>query len=166
MLSTPNNNPLVHPFTGHANTEQQKTSSILHTTPQQASEKINTGSLPSAEFSISKSKLLLRLTAILATLLWVSRNVPIPYRQWKLEAIPASSTSPPPTVLEVFQVHPPVLIGPESAPETLQEPSDHDHGSITSSTKDCHVLLMNHSFGFSYGKPFVGMQPWSYFREH
>lgn len=38
-------------------------------------------------------------------------------------------------VLEVFQV---------SAPVDLDE-------------NECTVLLMEHSFGFSYGKPFVGM---------
>jgi hypothetical protein len=58
-------------------------------------------------------------------------------------------TSPAP--LECFQVAQPVL-GPHGRP--IQA----DDGSHRS---PCSVQLMDHSFGFSYGKPFVGR-----FRQH
>lgn len=49
----------------------------------------------------------------------------------QLVVLPAVSNG----VLEVFQVNAPVAVG----------------------GGECTVLLMEHSFGFSYGKPFVGM---------
>ncbi len=49
----------------------------------------------------------------------------------------ASSDLSPNSLTEVFQVYRPPAVAPPSA-------------------KQCQVLLMNHTFAFSYGKPFVG----------
>lgn len=52
----------------------------------------------------------------------------------------STTTASQPEVLEVFQVYPPVAV----------------NGS-GSNGGDCKVLVMEHSFGYSYGKPFVGL---------
>ncbi|KAH8785079.1 peptide N-acetyl-beta-D-glucosaminyl asparaginase amidase A-domain-containing protein [Diaporthe sp. PMI_573] len=59
------------------------------------------------------------------------------------------------TVLEVFQVHQPVLT--PSGP-TLDDAaaSDDDEASAGSAANACSVVLMDHVFAFSYGAPFVG----------
>jgi len=59
------------------------------------------------------------------------------------------------TVLEVFQVHQPVLT--PSGP-TLDDAaaSDDDGASAGSAANACSVVLMDHVFAFSYGAPFVG----------
>jgi len=51
-------------------------------------------------------------------------------------------------ILEVFQVYKPL------ADKDTHKYADNEN---TISGKQCEVLLMEHSFGFSYGKPFVGM---------
>lgn len=70
-----------------------------------------------------------------------------------------ASAEPSYAVLDVFQVTQPVL--------TPAEPTDlinsNDQSSNTSTVvfaeavPSCNQLLMEHSFGFSYGHPFVGM---------
>lgn len=55
-----------------------------------------------------------------------------------------SPRKPPP--MEVFQVYPPVRVGEEYLPEDMA----HER-------HECSVVLMQHVFGWSYGKPFVGM---------
>lgn len=59
------------------------------------------------------------------------------------------------TVLEVFQVHQPVLT--PSGP-TLDDAaaSDDDETPGGSAGSSCSVVLMDHVFAFSYGAPFVG----------
>ncbi|KAH8821179.1 peptide N-acetyl-beta-D-glucosaminyl asparaginase amidase A-domain-containing protein [Xylogone sp. PMI_703] len=83
----------------------------------------------------------------------------------KYDAPDASATvtttlaSPTPTgVLEVFQVYQPVL-----TPEGITDETTSDNGlenttviAPTESVSSCQLLLMEHSFGFSYGMPFVG----------
>ncbi|KAL2073237.1 hypothetical protein VTL71DRAFT_10561 [Oculimacula yallundae] len=74
------------------------------------------------------------------------------------DAVPASSASPSPSsgVLEVFQVHQPVL-SPSGVPDqTTIEDGSNNTTAHTSHSTSCEALLMEHSFGFSYGKPFVG----------
>ncbi len=48
-------------------------------------------------------------------------------------------------LLSVFEVHEPVLVPTSS------------NGATNGASGGCSVLLMEHSFGFSYGVPFVGM---------
>jgi len=63
-----------------------------------------------------------------------------------------SSAAASPTVLECFQVAPPVL--------TPQGLTDSDGSKVLSSAgaseESCTVLLMEHSFAYSYGLPFIG----------
>lgn len=47
--------------------------------------------------------------------------------------------------LNVFQVYPPVRVGAEFLP-----------ASYEGRGRECSVVLMEHEFGWSYGKPFVG----------
>ncbi|KAI5848748.1 peptide N-acetyl-beta-D-glucosaminyl asparaginase amidase A-domain-containing protein [Morchella snyderi] len=47
--------------------------------------------------------------------------------------------------LNVFQVYPPVRVGAEFLPESYEGRGN-----------ECSVMLMEHEFGWSYGKPFVG----------
>lgn len=76
--------------------------------------------------------------------------------------VASASTAP---ILQVFQVHPPVLT-PSGIVESV---SRSDSASVarnasastviatTAANASCDVLLMNYSFGYSYGKPFVGV---------
>lgn len=59
------------------------------------------------------------------------------------------------TVLEVFQVHQPVLT--PSGP-TLDDAAagDDDDAAGSSAADSCSVVLMDHVFAYSYGAPFVG----------
>ncbi|KAH9223501.1 peptide N-acetyl-beta-D-glucosaminyl asparaginase amidase A-domain-containing protein [Leptodontidium sp. 2 PMI_412] len=75
------------------------------------------------------------------------------------DAVPATA-APTPTsgVLEVFQVYQPILTSAGVLDETaledgLESVDSTDQAPVTTS---CETLLMEHSFGFSYGKPFVG----------
>lgn len=73
------------------------------------------------------------------------------------------SSAPPtvPTVLECFQVAQPVLM-PNGA--TYSPPASGDGSSAAESAEErpppkesCTVVLMEHTFGWSYDKPFIGM---------
>lgn len=93
--------------------------------------------------------MLFAITAILLAIIWFSPNDPFSFGQRRLEVLP-------PKFLEVFQVYAPILTKPIADQEiNPEEPSDHESSS-TLSSESCDVLLMEHSFGFSYGKPFVG----------
>lgn len=52
--------------------------------------------------------------------------------------------NPPPPPMDVFQVYPPVRVGQDFLP------------ALESPRPECSVVLMQHVFGWSYGKPFVG----------
>ncbi|KAG9239558.1 putative peptide-N4-(N-acetyl-beta-glucosaminyl)asparagine amidase A [Amylocarpus encephaloides] len=70
-------------------------------------------------------------------------------------AIQVASAGP---VLECFQVYQPVLFPSGAVDETIQSDGSENTTTIgpTDSTASCQTLLMEHSFGFSYGIPFVG----------
>lgn len=57
------------------------------------------------------------------------------------------------TVLEVFQVHQPVLT--PSGP-TLDDAAGGDDDDAPGGSASCSVVLMDHVFAYSYGAPFVG----------
>ncbi|TEY31814.1 hypothetical protein BOTCAL_0774g00020 [Botryotinia calthae] len=76
----------------------------------------------------------------------------------KYSAAPAPSATPTSAVLEVFQVYQPVLIPPGVSDETASY-NGAEETSIIASTNvatSCKVVLMEHTFGYSYGIPFVG----------
>ncbi|CAD6445249.1 5f4f0082-3b25-49af-ad88-3d54b27c0d46 [Sclerotinia trifoliorum] len=76
----------------------------------------------------------------------------------KYSATPAPSATPSSAVLEVFQVYQPVLIPPGVTDETTSY-NGVEETAIIASTNDatsCKVVLMEHTFGYSYGIPFVG----------
>ncbi|KAI0019249.1 peptide-N4-(N-acetyl-beta-glucosaminyl)asparagine amidase A [Xylariomycetidae sp. FL0641] len=62
-----------------------------------------------------------------------------------------SLPTPTPSVLECFEVTQPVLL-----PDGPTHDPDGEVPSIAISKENCSVLLMEHVFGLSYGKPFVG----------
>lgn len=69
--------------------------------------------------------------------------------------VTTTSATPAATVLEVFQVHQPVLT--PSGP-TLDDAAagDDDDASGGAAGNSCSVVLMDHVFAFSYGAPFIG----------
>lgn len=60
------------------------------------------------------------------------------------------------TVLEVFQVHQPVLTPSGPTLDDDAAASDDDEASGGSAGDTCSVVLMDHVFAFSYGDPFIG----------
>jgi hypothetical protein len=88
---------------------------------------------------------------------------------WAAEGIDRSSNAS--KILECFQVHPPVRTssGWNTKEQLGNGNADHTIPALLSEQKvhlvgegqnerSCSVLLMDHSFGFSYGHPFVGRQ--------
>lgn len=71
-----------------------------------------------------------------------------------------TATSTP--ILEVFQVYQPVLTPTGLIDETISSDGIANTTSLTSpnSTTACSKVLMDHSFGYSYGQPFVGKTPY------
>jgi hypothetical protein len=74
----------------------------------------------------------------------------------------ASAVLPSPTpsgVLKCFQVYQPVLTPSGPSDDTVSEDGSSNTTTIEpwATTSSCTNLLMEHSFGFSYGHPFVGM---------
>jgi hypothetical protein len=76
-------------------------------------------------------------------------------------AVQVAIAAPTSAVLECFQVYQPVLFPSGAVDETILSDGAENTTTIdsTDSTSSCQVLLMEHSFGFSYGIPFVGKLP-------
>jgi hypothetical protein len=75
------------------------------------------------------------------------------------DAVPApSAPASAPAVLEVFQVYQPVLTPSGATDETILGNGAENTTTIAqaAASSSCEVLLMDHSFGYSYGVPFVG----------
>jgi hypothetical protein len=70
------------------------------------------------------------------------------------DAVSASSSG----VLEVFQVYQPVFTPSGATDETTSDDGSENTTTIaqTAGSKSCQILLMEHSFAYSYGLPFVG----------
>ncbi|TVY86261.1 Peptide-N4-(N-acetyl-beta-glucosaminyl)asparagine amidase A, partial [Lachnellula willkommii] len=68
------------------------------------------------------------------------------------------AATPSSAVLECFQVYQPVLFPSGAVDETVTSDGSENTTTIAPTTPatSCEVLLMEHSFGFSYGIPFVG----------
>lgn len=115
---------------------------ILNASPQSKKSNALPGNQPHT-FTQSRIKCsTLLVTSVLVILSWTMCQKKGFYH-WRNP--PGSSLSIPKAispVLDVFQVHAPVLDNKEASPP-----------------RECDVLLMEHSFAFSYGQPFVGMQP-------
>lgn len=73
----------------------------------------------------------------------------------------APAATPSTGVLEVFQVYQPVLFPSGAVDETVTGDGSETTTTIapTASSSSCNALLMEYSFGYSYGMPFVGMLP-------
>lgn len=73
-------------------------------------------------------------------------------------AVPSSAAMSAAAVLEDFQVYQPVLTPSGATDETVLGNGSENTTIIgqTASVSSCEVLLMEHSFGYSYGIPFVG----------
>lgn len=80
------------------------------------------------------------------------------------QASSTSSAAASPTVLECFQVAPPVLT-PDGASYQATESDGSEvflDAGNSASTESCTVLLMEHSFAWSYGMPFIGKRNRTY----
>jgi hypothetical protein len=77
------------------------------------------------------------------------------------KAARAPAATPSSGVLECFQVYQPVFFPSGAVDETVTSDGLENTTTIapTASASSCEVLLMEHSFGFSYGMPFVGLLP-------
>lgn len=82
-------------------------------------------------------------------------------RLWKNAATPSSTPTPLPSgVLECFQVHQPVLTPSGLTDDRVSSDGSSGTTSVIAPTDpkpSCSLLLMQHSFAYSYGIPFVGM---------
>ena len=83
----------------------------------------------------------------------------VKYQAPAAAAAAAPAATPSTGILNVFQVYQPVLTPSGATDETTLSDGKDTATTIapTSSESSCQVLLMDHSFQFSYGKPFVGM---------
>jgi len=74
------------------------------------------------------------------------------------DAVSTSSAPAAASTLEVFQVYQPVLTPAGITDETVLTDGAENTTTIIQSAAgtDCQVLLMEHSFDYSYGIPFVG----------
>ncbi|CZT45131.1 related to peptide-n4-(n-acetyl-beta-d-glucosaminyl) asparaginase amidase N [Rhynchosporium secalis] len=111
----------------------------------------------------------LALLASCAVLLWLLTKC-VPAIHWQTlastptfhlvkDTVPATLASPSANVLEVFQVHQPIHTPSGVLNETVLDDGPSSALPPFSgllATGSCETLLMEHSFGFSYGKPFVG----------
>jgi hypothetical protein len=160
----------LHDSKWYADPSQRDFGAIIDTASEKECKRIKTESLRSGGFISNRTQtLLLALTATLVALIWAFNNDCLLTRHWKghgdasvtvgLAGNPALSTASSAVVLEVFQVYQPVLTQPAAASKTdLHDGSEDKEASAAASAKSCEVLLMEHSFGFSYGKPFVGTE--------
>lgn len=102
--------------------------------------------------------LIWRLNNYLPTISWTEDGkLEAGFELVKCQA-PAPSATAPNGVLEVFQVYQPVLTPSEAADETTFSNGTENSTTIasTESASSCEVVLMVHSFGYSYGMPFIG----------
>jgi len=65
--------------------------------------------------------------------------------------------APAPSLLEVFQIHPPVLTVNNNGALTITDDSTNPNsGNHDNNHATCEKVLAVHSFGYSYGQPFIG----------
>lgn len=118
-----------------------------------------------------KSLLLAIIGACVALTLLLGNCLPTTFEQWRADhspsasfslvkhAVAAPSATPSSTaVLEVFQVYQPVLTPSGATDDTTTGDGSENTTTIAQSgtASSCEVTLMVHSFGYSYGMPFVG----------
>lgn len=87
-----------------------------------------------------------------------NHHVQEPWTVARRDPTSTSSAVASPTVLECFQVAPPVLTPQGASYEVTESDGSETFQSTgnSSPTESCTVLLMEHSFGYSYGMPFIG----------
>lgn len=114
------------------------------------------------QYSLTKA-FCVALVIVLSAVWWLpGRQVPPPsgHISTTAVAIPATlnhARAPTSSLLEVFQMHPPVLMVARSdAPETTDDSIDSGSGIPGDDHPACSKVLAVHSFGFSYGEPFIG----------
>jgi len=65
--------------------------------------------------------------------------------------------APAPSLLEVFQFHPPVLtVTNDGALAITDDSTNSNSGNYDNTHAVCEEVLVVHSFGYSYGQPFIG----------
>lgn len=81
---------------------------------------------------------------------WIATDIAV-------RSLPVHARAAASTVLEVFQVYPPVLtLSPAGVLEITDGSSNASVDVIDSQKPSCQETLVVHSFGYSYGKPYVG----------
>jgi len=88
-------------------------------------------------------------------------EVPPPAHDLATKAARAPAAAASSGVLECFQVYQPVFFPSGAVDGTITSDGSENTTTISPAApaSSCEVLLMEHSFGFSYGIPFVGLLP-------
>ena len=124
---------------------------------------------PRGPVGIRSKVVILTFIGCCITLIWLLNDC-LPTKSWKEDEnasadfelvkyqAPAPSATPSTGVLEVFQVYQPVLTPSGATDETTLSDGKENTTTIapTGHTSSCEIVLMVHSFGYSYGMPFVG----------
>jgi hypothetical protein len=69
-------------------------------------------------------------------------------QEWKQKPLNTTTQAP----LNVFEVYPPVRVGGKYLAGTADDRAE----IAQDESGECTVLMMQHTFGYSYGEPFVG----------
>jgi hypothetical protein len=163
-----NNLPLTSPLSLHVDDVVETSEKCRHlgrTTP--------TAIEPYFHNKLTTRRILVVLAATLTCLTWASRSRCPPFGLDALrEALPTTlganketSTNPhqaqSTNILDVFQVHQPVFTPSDTFRKaSLQNGRAGTAATMAMSSRACEAVLMEHSFGFSYGQPFVGNTSW------
>jgi len=115
-----------------------------------------------ARYSIFKAAIALAI--VLSTVWWFSDQL-LSQPQDDGAAITSPITipaqhykrAPTPSLLEVFQIHPPVLtLANSGALQITDDSNNSNSGNYGNNHQICEEVLAVHSFGYSYGQPFIG----------
>jgi hypothetical protein len=114
-----------------------------------------------ARYSIFKA--VIALAIALSTVWWFSDHRLPPPQEDRVTIVPPRALSPqhyrrvPATsLLEVFQIHPPVLtVNNNGALAITDDNNNSNSGHHENNQTICEKVLAVHSFGYSYGQPFI-----------
>ena len=97
------------------------------------------------------------LTTLILCSLWTNAASPGLAAAVSFRSLPHYARAVTTSLLEVFQVYPPVLtVTPEGVLEITDGSSNATVDIINSNRPTCQKVLAIHSFAYSYGKPFIG----------
>ena len=97
------------------------------------------------------------VTTLILFSLWTNAAPPCLAAAVSVRSLPHYVRAVTTPLLEVFQVYPPVLtVTPGGVLEITDGSSNATVDIINSDRPTCQKVLVNHSFAYSYGEPFIG----------